>query len=110
MYGDNDMYSPSRSPTIYSSPISSPTPSTSTGASDMNSVATETTDFSNDKVSMLLCKTLLNFTGCFSLGFLVKKPLIVITLGRIKSENINRMITITGDFYLVIIHTCAFDI
>jgi hypothetical protein len=30
------------------------------------------------------------------------KPLNVITLGQTKSDNINRMITITGCFYLVI--------
>ncbi len=29
------------------------------------------------------------------------KPLNVITLGHIKIENINRMITLTGDYYLV---------
>jgi len=30
------------------------------------------------------------------------KPLIVITLGQTKSDNNNRKITMTGDFYLVI--------
>jgi hypothetical protein len=37
------------------------------------------------------------------------KPLNVITLGQTKSDNINRMITITGYFYLVSFSKWAYE-
>ncbi len=35
------------------------------------------------------------------LSYTVKNPLCLVTLGQTKCDNINRMVPITGDFYLI---------